>query len=216
MQLCSRQNMRVSVLTPCPSDSTIPRLLNEVRSGRSEAIGDLLEQFRGYLRILARLQVDQRLQSKLDASDIVQESLLMAHRDFHAFRGNTQRELIDWIRSILAHVTANTIRHYLGTQSRDIRLERSIARDLDQSQTTLVGLLASPDRSPSQIVQQREEVVRLTNALNELPETYREVVIQHHLQGNSLSQVASKLGRSVDSVQKLRARAVVRLAQLLK
>lgn len=203
-------------MLPSSSVSTIPRLLEAAREGRPEAIGELMDCFRGYLGILARVQLDKRLQGKVDPSDLVQETLMMAHRDFRSFQGMTEGELVHWMRSILAHVASNMIRHYLGAQCRDVRLERAIEEDLDKSQAVLAGFLVAPGDSPSQVVQQREQVLRLNDAMQKLPESYREVVIQHHLQGKSVAEVADSMGRSIDSVQKLRARAVIRLSQLLK
>src|SRR5437899_12573408 len=63
------------------------------RAGNGLALGQLLEQYRNYLVMLARLQIGRRLQGKVDASDLVQETFLEAYRDFGQFRGSTEQEL---------------------------------------------------------------------------------------------------------------------------
>jgi len=108
-------------------------LLRHARTGDGSALGRLLELYRNYLKLLARLQIDRRLQVKLDASDVVQETFLEAHRDFGQFRGTTEGELVSWLRQILVTNLANLVRHYRGTQRRDIRLERELAAELDES-----------------------------------------------------------------------------------
>src|SRR3954464_2603343 len=69
-----------------------------------------LDHFRDYLRLLARLQLQARLQSKLDASDVVQQVLLKAHENQEQFRGQTSAEQAAWLRQILARTLANAVR----------------------------------------------------------------------------------------------------------
>ena len=98
------------------------------RAGRHdpEAQGQLLEHYRGYLTLLARLEIGRKLQGKADPADLVQETFLEAHRSFPRFRGSSEAEFLTWLRQILAHRLAKLIRRYLGTQRRDVRLERDL------------------------------------------------------------------------------------------
>jgi RNA polymerase sigma-70 factor, ECF subfamily len=191
------------------------RLLHDARRGAADALGRLLERYREYLRLLARLQLDRRVQSKVDASDLVQESLLEAHRDFPNFRGTTEGELVGWLRQVLATNLANWVRRFLGTRCRDVRLERSIALELDQSSHVLERTLASPQSSPSQGAARREQSVLLAEALEQLPADYREAIILRNLEGLSFPEIARRMDRSVDSVAKLWARALVQLRRSL-
>ena len=70
------------------------QLLLTAKAGSNEALGRLLEMYHDYLLLLARLEIGRRLQSKVDASDVVQEAFLNAHRGFREFRGFTEGELI--------------------------------------------------------------------------------------------------------------------------
>src|SRR5438552_17977832 len=96
------------------------QLLLLARAGDSQALGQLLELYRGYLALLARLQLHRRVQSKVDASDVVQETYLKAYRAFSQFRGTTEAELVGWLRQILAVHLALVVRPYLGAQGRDV------------------------------------------------------------------------------------------------
>src|ERR1700741_3399289 len=89
--------------------------LRLARAGRLEARGPLLELYRSYLTLLARLQISRRLQGKLDPADLVQETFLKAHRYFSQFQGTTEAEWVAWLRQILASTLANQVRHYCGT-----------------------------------------------------------------------------------------------------
>src|SRR5262249_2784346 len=97
-------------------------LLSAARAGDEAARGQLLEAYRDYLRLLARLQIDRRLQGKLDASDVVQETFLQAHRCFGQFLGTRESELAAWLRQILASRLLDQARRYLGARQRDVRL----------------------------------------------------------------------------------------------
>src|SRR5689334_6977604 len=108
------------------AESGIEDLLQQARSGDGEARGRLLEAYRNYLALVARLQLSQRLQSKVDAADLVQETFLNAHRHFSQFRGHSEDELLAWLRQILVAQAANLVRHYCGTQARDIRREHGL------------------------------------------------------------------------------------------
>lgn len=190
-------------------------LLARARGGSQSALGELLQLYRNYLGLLARLQIDRRLQGKVDPSDVVQETFLEAHRDFPQFRGATEAEFVSWLRRILGTNLANVVRHYHGTQARDVRLERELAGDLDASSRALdVGLVARAS-SPSQLAARREQAVLLADALGQLSRDYREAIILRHLEGLSFPEVAVRMGRSVDSVKKLWARALAQLRYVL-
>ncbi len=191
------------------------QLLRLAKAGSGPGLGQLLELYRGYLGLLARLQINRRLQARLDASDLVQETFLKAHRHFGQFRGTTEEELVVWLRQILATTLANLVRHHYGTQRRDLRLERELASELDQSSQMLDQRLKAQGSSPSQRVSRREQAVVLADMLGRLPEDYREVVILRHLEGLSFPQVARQMGRTVDSVKKLWARALAQLRDSL-
>src|SRR5262245_58886234 len=77
-------------------------LLQDARAGNAATLGQLLESYRRYLALLARVQIGQRLQGKVDASDLVQETFLEAHRNFSRFQGASEGQLVRWLRQILA------------------------------------------------------------------------------------------------------------------
>jgi RNA polymerase sigma-70 factor (ECF subfamily) len=191
------------------------RLLHQAQEGDREALGRLLERYRNYLALLARLQIGRRLQGKADDADLVQETFLKAHRDFTRFRGQTDEELAGWLRQILARNLAHLVRRYCGTRRRDVRLERQLADELDRSSRALEQDLAAPHSTPSQQAVRREQAVLLADALGRLPDDYREVIILSHLEGLSFQEVATRMGRTLDSVKHLWARALARLRRAL-
>jgi RNA polymerase sigma-70 factor, ECF subfamily len=192
------------------------RLLDLARAGDGAALGQLLERYRSYLSLLARVQIGRRMQGKLDVADVVQETFLEAHRGVGLFRGSTEAQFLAWLRQIMVAILANQVRRYFGTKRRDIRLERELQDGLDRSSVYLGSHLIAAQSSPSAQASRREQAVLLADAMEELPEDYREVIILRQIEGLSFSQVALRMGRTEDSVKNLWARALVRLRRLLE
>ena len=127
----------------------------------------------------------------------------------------TVKELVGWLRRILAANLVDLVRRYCGAQRRDVRLERRLADEVDQSSRDIALVLMTKDSSPSQRAVRREQAVLLADALKSLPEDYDEVIVLHHLQGLNFPEVARRMERSVDSVKKLWIRALARLRDAL-
>ena len=190
-------------------------LLHEARAGDVATLGRLLEMYRRYLSLLARVQIGRRLQGKVDASDVVQDTFLDAHRYFAQFQGVSEGQLVCWLRQILASKLTDLVRRYLGTEGRDVRLEREIGDALDNSSALLERGLVAVQSSPSQQAACREQGVLLADALGALPDDYREVLVLRHLEGLTFPEVAERMGRSLDSVEKLWMRGLARLRQVM-
>src|SRR5437773_4751771 len=156
------------------------QLLRQARAGDAATLGRLLEVYRRYLALLARVQIGQRLQGKVDASDLVQETFLDAHRNFARFQGASEAQFVHWLRQILAAKLADLLRRYLGTQGRDVRLERELEAAFDRSSVLLDRGLVAAQPSPSQQAARREQSVLLADALEQLPDDYREVLMLRH------------------------------------
>jgi RNA polymerase sigma-70 factor (ECF subfamily) len=190
-------------------------LLVLAKAGDGDALGRLIERHRGYLILLARMQIGRLLRGKLDAEDLLQETSLEAHRAVARFRGTSEVAFRAWLRQILAAVLSNQIRRYRGTKGRDARLERRLVEDLDRSSRALDRGLIAEQSSPSQQVARRERALLLAEALAVLPEDYRDVIVFRHLEGLAFAEVALRMGRTEDSVKNLWVRALARLRRTL-
>ncbi len=203
------------MLTDELSSDSIEKLLLRAKSGGGYALGDLFMHYTNYLTLLARLQIGRHLQGKLDPSDVVQETFLKAHRYFEGFLGSSEGEFIAWLRRILVSVLADTIQHYLGARIRDPRLERQIGEAIDRSSCGMSIQLVDRGTSPSEVVMRRERAVLLADAIAQLPEDYRETVLLRFAEGLPFAEIANRMGRSVDSVEKLWLRGIVRLREIM-
>ena len=124
-----------------------------------------LESFRAYLQVLARARLDPRLQSKLDASDLVQQTLLEAHQAAEQLQGRSGTEKAAWLRRALANNLADEVRK-LTRGRRDIRREQSLEDALEQSSARLKAWLAAELASPGQKAERQEQALHLAEALS--------------------------------------------------
>jgi RNA polymerase sigma-70 factor (ECF subfamily) len=202
----------------CVSDTPNPVwLLDEARRGRGECLGMLLQLYRNYLHLLARTQIDLHLRGRLNASDLVQETFLLACRYFRRFRGDSERELIAWLRRILIRSLARQVEKQLIAQKRTIRRELSLDKylsGLTRSADRFDASLAAAGPSPSAQAHQRELAARIADQLAQLPSAYREVLVLRNLEGKPFEEVARRMGRSPGAVRILWMRALNRFRQL--
>lgn len=186
-------------------------LLAAAKAGDLAQLGQLMELYRDYLRLLARIEIGKKLQGKIDASDLVQEVFLDAHRQFPTFRGEAEGQFVQWLRRIMAGTLARQLRHYVGTKARDIRLEVDIEENLDQSASHFGFLPIDPHSSPSQQVNKAEQSLLVAKALAKLPEDYQMVILLRHMEGLTFPEVAKRMEKSLDSVEKLWLRGMAKL-----
>lgn len=173
-----------------------------------------LEKFRAYLRLLARLHLDVRLQGKLDPSDVVQDVLLKAVVAFDQFRGSTEAELAGWLRQILARHLANAVRD-LGRDKRDAGRELSLHAAIEQSSVRLEGWLAAEQSSPSMKAEFNEQLLQLAEAIDRLPDAQREALTLHHLHGWKLEAIGERTSKSLTAVAGLIKRGLRQLREEL-
>lgn len=174
-----------------------------------------LEQYRDYLRLLARLQLDSGLRGKVDASDVVQQTLLEAHRDRDQCRGTSDAQRAAWLRCILARNLADEFRKY-RRDKRNIHLERALQRSVDTSSVRLDNWLAASQESPSQLVIRKHGALQLASVLEQLPEDQRLAVELHYLKALPLADVAQEMERTHASVAGLIRRGLKRLRECIR
>jgi RNA polymerase sigma-70 factor (ECF subfamily) len=180
--------------------------LDGARQGDALALGKLLQSFQPYVRVILRAFHDDRLQSRLDDSDLVQDVFLEAHRGFAGFRGTTVGEFAMWMRRIALRSAGRASRSFAGAAKRDPAREQP-AEDLDQ-------LPAGAGDSPSDQAIRHEQAARMADALARLPEDMQQVLLDRHVADLPHAAIAQRLGRTEAAVRMLYVRALRRLREL--
>ena len=196
------------------NSADITELLDKARQGDAGSRDQLFEMCRGYLGVVARGQVETWLRAKVDASDVVQETMLEAHRDFARFEGQSQKEFFAWLRKILSHNAADFVRRYRGTAKRQARREVRF-RDPADSLSPGAPEPAGHEATPSQEFLQMDNEIRVHLALDGLSEDYREVITLRNFQRLSFNEVAEAMDRTRPAVQMLWMRAIKKLREVI-
>ncbi len=210
--------MKVGIRMHSEARTSPEELLADARSGNDTCLGQLLEYYTNYLKLLATTQIDEKLRARCSPSDIVQETFFEAHRDFEQFRGGSEAEFLAWLRQILRNNLGRLVEANVLTAKRDVRREISlngVKAAFDRSAARLEAALVDRGRSPSSNVHRREYAVLLADQLAELPADYREVLVLRHFEDLPFDEVARRMDRSSGAVRMLWLRAVGRLRELL-
>jgi RNA polymerase sigma-70 factor, ECF subfamily len=181
------------------------RWLETARIVTSDRLAALLEEFRPYLRSIAEVELPERFSARLDASDIVQETLLRAFRQFSQFAGQTDAEFVGWLRRILLNQIIDTVRHH-GRRMRDASRDVAVSHELPCGKTV----------AANEPVLYEEAGDRLRLAMESLPANYREVLTLRHVENLTFGEIGERLGRSSDAVRMLWGRAAILLGKRMR
>ena len=198
-----------------PSSPKVSDLICGARDGDDHCRDQLFQRCRSYLGFAARAQVESWLRVKVDASDLVQQTMLEAHRDFAKFQGSTEQEWLGWLRRILAHNVSDFIRRYKGTAKRRVQKEVPFRDPNVSGLAPGVPEPAAADRTPSQEIALLDDSLRVTEALGSLSSDYQEVIVLRNLERLPFNEVAERMNRSRPAVQMLWMRAIRKLQETL-
>ena len=191
-------------------------LVRRARQGDGQGREQLFAACRDYLGGMAHMQVESWLRAKVDSSDLVQQTLFEAHRDFERFQGATGGELLAWLRRILTHNALDLVRKYHGTAKRQARREVGLRGAGDESALDRKAPEpAAPGPSPSEEVIRRDDQLRVAAALAELSPDHRDVIVLRNLERLPFDDVARLMDRSRPAAQMLWMRAMKKLQEAL-
>jgi RNA polymerase sigma-70 factor, ECF subfamily len=181
-------------------------LIDRARGGDPAALGELLQNYRGYLWGLADRMLDDRAAARLDASDIVQQTCLSVHKQITEFEGQDSAQFAAWLRQIHERNIRNAARNQLHAGKRAIDREKRVS-DGD--------VHAARQATASQQVVRSEESARLTRAIALLPPDEQEALRRRYLDGESMVQIAAAMGLTKDALIWLMKRAMTSLREHL-
>jgi RNA polymerase sigma-70 factor (ECF subfamily) len=192
-------------------------LLERARAGDQAALNELFARHRARLRLMVELRLDRRLQSRIDASDVIQEAYVDAVRRLEEYLRQPDYPLFLWLRLLVGERLMKLHRHHLGTQMRDAGLEISIYQGAlpTASSAALAAQLLGKHTSPTQAAVRAERMIRLQEALNSLDPIDREVLSLRHFEEMSLAETARSLEIEESAAAKRYIRALKRLKAIL-
>jgi RNA polymerase sigma-70 factor (ECF subfamily) len=168
-------------------------------SGSDLDSGMEFEKYRTYLALLAGLQIDPRLQAKVDLSGVVQQTLLEAHLHREQIKSQDSEQKLAWLRRVMSNNLADEIRK-ANANKRDARRELRLQADIERSSIFLRDWLVGREETPSQHLQKQERALELATALQKLPDHQRQALILQNWHDWTLAQIAEHIGTSTADV----------------
>jgi RNA polymerase sigma-70 factor (ECF subfamily) len=181
-------------------------LLRAASLGDRAALSELIETHRDYLRRVIDLRMDPALRGRVDPSDIVQETQMVASNRLNDFVQRRPASLKLWLRGEAIQQIGAQYRRHVQADRRSVRRECSIS---DASSMVLArGLLAG---APSKIAAEKEMAQRVRKLVEELPEIDREILLLRYIEQLSNAEAAEVLAIDPDNARKRHGRALKRL-----
>ena len=194
-------------------------LLTRAAGGDLDAWGALLAQNAERLRRVASFRLNPQLRGRIDAADVLQETFVAATERRAEFFAEPGRSLFLWLRWMVGNTLLDLHRHHLDAQMRDPRREASFGGSggdaTDATRDALAAQLTCGVPGPATAARRAELHARLTEALNRMDATDREVLAVRHYEQLTSAETAQVLGIQERAAAKRYGRALERLRELL-
>lgn len=192
-------------------------LLDRLRSGDRDVLGEVFRLHRPRLWRLVRFRMDRRLLGRIDPDDVLQEAFLVGSRRIESFLTEPEASLFVWLRLIVMQTLCDLHRHHVGAQMRDARRDITLDPAFDGTRTSvcLAALLVGSITSPSQAVAAVELMGRLEEAIGSMAAVDQEIIALRHFEDMSNLETAEVLGVTPQAASNRYVRAISRLKQIL-
>lgn len=196
------------------------RLVEEAQGGSREALNELLRRYEPRLRRIVRIRLNSKLRRVVDSVDIIQETYRSAFGKIDSLELRSTASILQWLSRIAENQMIDTHRHFFGAKrdrDREVPLHGGSNRGSDSSSDSPGFLPASPVASPADEVSRRELHAIVDEAVAELPDEYREVIMLRTYLGGSWDFVTKEMGKpSSEAARQLHRRARIRLSRLVR
>ena len=197
-------------MTQAASDNT-QRLVVRARDGDASAMEHLCSVYGERVRRIIRLRMGAELRSKLESTDIVQDTLLSALRDLESFNYSNEGDFLRWLSAIAENQIRGNLDR-LHAAKRDIRKEVPLEqRSTNATSQSRQSLRPAAYTTPSLILTRREDMDKLERAMDQLKPEYRRIIMLARIEGLQHKNIASDMGKSPEAVGMMLSRAMLAL-----
>lgn len=191
-------------------------LLHRVADGDVAARDKLLQRYRGRLRNMISVRMDTRIARRVDASDVVQETLAVADQRLDAFLKDQPISYYAWLRSLARDQLVDVYRRHILAQRRSVTREQPWELAMsDASAILLAEQIPAETLSPSEVFSREEVHARVKQLLSEMAPQEREIVVMRHLEGLSVKEIARVLELSEGTVKSRHFRSLSAIRKIL-
>jgi RNA polymerase sigma-70 factor (ECF subfamily) len=195
----------------------VDELLRRTEQGDSSAAQRLLAGHRDRLKNMVRVRLDRRMVARIDPSDVVQEALAEAAQRLPRYPLERPIPFYPWLRQLAWKRLEKLHERHLLTQRRAVgREERLTGHVSDESVLELAGRIAAPGSSPSERLVRDEVRRRVHEAIAELSDLDRELLVLRYLEQLPAAEVRAILEIGEEAYAKRHLRAMQRLRRALE
>jgi RNA polymerase sigma-70 factor (ECF subfamily) len=191
-------------------------ILQDAHSGNNEAFNQVLLKYRDRLKRMVGIRMNRKLQGRLDASDVIQDSFLEAARALPAYLENPKLPVYIWLRHLAGEKLIQAHRRHLTAQKRTAEREQPIFGGAPAATSlSLAHELACSMATPSQAAAKNEACNNLIDALSSMNEIDREILTLKHFEHLTSREAAEVLGMTYEAVKKRHVRALEKLQKIM-
>ena len=201
-----------------PEGDETQNLLAEVRDGDAEAVNSLINRHRDAVHRLVRMRIDQAIAARVDASDVVQDVMLEASQRLGSYLKDPVMPFHLWLRQLAKDRLIDMHRRHRAAKKRSVDREQavvSLAHD-DQSAADLAQLLQDAELTPAAATVRREMEQRFLEAVSQLSDSDREIIMMRHFEHLSSAEVAQVLEMTTAAAGMRYLRALRKLTDVLQ
>jgi RNA polymerase sigma-70 factor (ECF subfamily) len=209
----ARQPIEGPALRPSPTHpDESERLIEGLQQRDEQALTAVFDQHRDYLRQVVRLRMDAQMSARVDPSDVIQEAYLQAFRRLEGFLSRRPLPLRIWLRETALECLLQLRRKHVGAQARSVKCEVCLP---EQSSILLAGQAVGDATTPSQHALRGELATQVQQALTQLSDEDREMLLVRNYEGLTNQEAAYVFGISGEAARKRYTRALLRLRGVL-
>ncbi|MDB4766667.1 sigma-70 family RNA polymerase sigma factor [bacterium] len=193
-------------------------LLAQAKSGDEDAINQLMDRHRNSLRQLVRMRLDQKIQKRVDVSDVVQDVLVEANRRLQRYIENPVMPFHLWLRQIAKDRIIDAHRRHRVSAKRSVDREQALVapRGYDQSSIQLASLLGDQRLTPAAAALQKEMAKKVEEAIGLLDEKDCEIIVMRHYEHLTNQEIGKVLNLTEPAASMRYLRAIRRLRTVMQ
>lgn len=201
-----------------PDQNPTEELIVQAKDGDASAVNELMDRHRNSIRQLVRMRLDQKIQKRIDVSDVVQDVLVEANRRLQRYLENPVMPFHLWLRQIAKDRIIDAHRRHRVSAKRSVDREQQMLapRGYDQSSIQLASMLGDPKLTPAAAALQKEMARKVEEAISKLEEKDCEIIIMRHYEHLSNQEIGQILGLTEPAASMRYLRAVRRLKKILQ
>ncbi|MFK7767350.1 MAG: sigma-70 family RNA polymerase sigma factor [Mariniblastus sp.] len=201
-----------------PEQLQTKQLIAQAKDGDESAVNQLMDRHRNSLRQLVRMRLDQKIQKRVDVSDVVQDVLVEANRRLTRYLADPAMPFHLWLRQIAKDRIIDAHRRHRVSAKRSVDREQQMVapRGYDHSSIQLASMLGDGRLTPAAAALQKEMARKVEQSISKLDQKDCEIIIMRHYEHLTNQEIGQLLELTEPAASMRYLRAIKRLKQVMQ